>query len=629
MVLAGSRSAAGPLPAENARVAVAVDTANASAVAPRLALDQLRGWLDLDEIIHDSAIELFSRNGLTVPPAQNNRSGPDGRPIFGRPLKLVRAFFERIAEVERRFQYADDHGARWWVKLFDDPSGPNSWHGVALGGDALPWLVTSRGRERFRAQLDQEYAQLSTPSAASEETQSLRSENRSHWRSMALMDGAVLMLPAIYQVAIQNNQRQTQIAGGILAATWWGADRTSWPHDWLANVHNAIATLMNITIGLLQIPKTGCPYPIVQQRPAISCAVSKKDEILRLQLDREFIAFLRNCVQQTTANASRGVAVEAISKKSDRESLSRDCTPQQSPNVKVPGSRNGSLPQDHMGTQGAETAISSPTDSLEQTMTTQNSRPNQQAKPVPQGKPGSHAESNAPPVIKPDPQSKPDTKAKPQSKPDQKPDALQQAITRCHQEAHIVERALPAVILGVMSAKHLGKVVTPGGYEAYLAKLIAERGEPQDAIERMLLEQLVWSHCRIGNLHVQAACTETPQLNVAYSLAAAKLMSEHRKTSVALKEYRRPLTSPQTLAGNQKQAPVKVNEHPQKPAAKNGDTKQGTKSKSITPVSQADRCTLEPSKAPRLDGRRPPKTSRNGHRKRALAALNGSANGRG
>src|SRR5712691_8678135 len=84
----------------------------------------------------------------------------------------------------------------------------------------------------------------------------------------------------------------------------------------------------------------------------------------------------------------------------------------------------------------------------------------------------------------------------PEAPSDTKSQVLQEAIARCNQEAHIVERALPAVMLGAMAAKHLGEVVTPSGYAAYLAKLIADRGQPLDAIERMFLEQLAWCHCR-------------------------------------------------------------------------------------------------------------------------------------
>ena len=60
--------------------------------------------------------------------------------------------------------------------------------------------------------------------------------------------------------------------------------------------------------------------------------------------------------------------------------------------------------------------------------------------------------------------------------------------------------------LGVDAAVYPGPA--PRAFNLYLHRVLEESGDPQDPIERMLVEQLCLAHHNIGRLHVQAAAAE-------------------------------------------------------------------------------------------------------------------------
>src|SRR5947209_1066733 len=74
----------------------------------------------------------------------------------------------------------------------------------------------------------------------------------------------------------------------------------------------------------------------------------------------------------------------------------------------------------------------------------------------------------------------------------------------------------------------------------YLDELLKQAGAPTDPVERMLLEQLTLAHHNIGRLHVKSSTSGSIQEASAYNGAAARLMAEFRRSSLALKAYREP-----------------------------------------------------------------------------------------
>jgi hypothetical protein len=155
----------------------------------------------------------------------------------------------------------------------------------------------------------------------------------------------------------------------------------------------------------------------------------------------------------------------------------------------------------------------------------------------------------------------------------------------------------------------------------------------------MMLEQQLWAHSRIGDLHAQSANSETPEVIVAYTLAAARLMAEFRKSALALREYRSPVVPKQVVLDNQDAAAGDT--EAANAASHNGASKQDPDSElrsnetetnhvsNRLAVPTTDRWSPEPHEAQGINGERSPDAERNGHGEYALAALNGATNGRG
>src|SRR4051794_39793336 len=103
--------------------------------------------------------------------------------------------------------------------------------------------------------------------------------------------------------------------------------------------------------------------------------------------------------------------------------------------------------------------------------------------------------------------------------------------------------------------------VEAAAYTAYLEQLLRDAGDPSDPIERMLVEQLVQAHHAVGRLYFRASNSETVDAAGVYLAAAARLMNEFRKTSLALRIYRTPAVAPnvtvtQNIASEQKIAVI-------------------------------------------------------------------------
>ena len=145
----------------------------------------------------------------------------------------------------------------------------------------------------------------------------------------------------------------------------------------------------------------------------------------------------------------------------------------------------------------------------------------------------------------------------------------------------------------------------------------------------MLIEQLVTAHSRIGDLQAEAACAATPESATAYTMAAAKLMAEFRRSSLGLREYRSPV-SPKRLTvvtGNEQVAVFEGEASSQPAAEKTSDSELGTTQRRLnhvdlaSPFPTTDRSTPEPVEAKRLNPRRPAAAETGGNRKSTMETL--------
>jgi hypothetical protein len=85
-----------------------------------------------------------------------------------------------------------------------------------------------------------------------------------------------------------------------------------------------------------------------------------------------------------------------------------------------------------------------------------------------------------------------------------------------------------------------GDVLDKDVYQAYRDRLLQDFGDVTDPVVEMMVEQLALAHLNIGRLHVRAANAASVDEAKAYNAAAARLMGEFRRTSLALKAYRVP-----------------------------------------------------------------------------------------
>jgi len=130
------------------------------------------------------------------------------------------------------------------------------------------------------------------------------------------------------------------------------------------------------------------------------------------------------------------------------------------------------------------------------------------------------------------------------TKQQQQPNAPGKQTTASQHQAEAIKQTSAAAVLATCLGKTYGKVIGSNGFKAYVEANLEAAGNPKDPIERMMIEQLLIAHHRIGELHAEAACAENPEVATLYQVTAARLMNEFRKTSLALREYRTPVTSP-------------------------------------------------------------------------------------
>ena len=84
----------------------------------------------------------------------------------------------------------------------------------------------------------------------------------------------------------------------------------------------------------------------------------------------------------------------------------------------------------------------------------------------------------------------------------------------------------------------LGTDFPPAAYLLYRDQLMQDFGNPSDPLMIMAIEQLVLVHHNIGRLYLKSVNSDAAPASTAYALAAARLLAEHRRNTLALAELR-------------------------------------------------------------------------------------------
>jgi hypothetical protein len=115
---------------------------------------------------------------------------------------------------------------------------------------------------------------------------------------------------------------------------------------------------------------------------------------------------------------------------------------------------------------------------------------------------------------------------------------LPDALTTVQKAAQLRD-VVPASYIYAAAAGLFHGAVDVASCQVYLHQMFQEAGNPVDPVARMMIEQLAMAHHAIGRLHVRAATRESLAEVVAYHGVLARLMSEFRKTSLALQGLRK------------------------------------------------------------------------------------------
>ena len=97
----------------------------------------------------------------------------------------------------------------------------------------------------------------------------------------------------------------------------------------------------------------------------------------------------------------------------------------------------------------------------------------------------------------------------------------------------------PSIAASLVSG--VAAVVGVPSFQEFRGNLIEELGEPLDPIARLLVDQLCWLHFRAAETLIASANTQLkPEQIGVVTAAAARLLAEFRKSTLALREYRAP-----------------------------------------------------------------------------------------
>jgi len=159
--------------------------------------------------------------------------------------------------------------------------------------------------------------------------------------------------------------------------------------------------------------------------------------------------------------------------------------------------------------------------------------------------------------------------------PDHEPE-LSAEVTALLQAVNLREVTAAGFLYWAVSSS-LSDGISTGAFKVYLDKLLADAGNPTDPIEVMLIEQLALAHFNIGRLQIKSCGTDSPQLQVAYSDAATRLLGEFRRCALALEDLRAK------QAPRREPSAHKDNPQPDPPAQSNGSPRPSKNGKTKAP----------------------------------------------
>jgi hypothetical protein len=119
-------------------------------------------------------------------------------------------------------------------------------------------------------------------------------------------------------------------------------------------------------------------------------------------------------------------------------------------------------------------------------------------------------------------------------------EARHKARQRADQQAEALrEIFIPACMASAlaMGAETDGKLDNLT-YRAYLDQFLRDSGNPRDAVERALVEQIAFANLRLAQLHLQSANCKSTEAAKVYHSATARLLGEFRRMTLTLQEYR-------------------------------------------------------------------------------------------
>src|SRR5262249_39120398 len=76
----------------------------------------------------------------------------------------------------------------------------------------------------------------------------------------------------------------------------------------------------------------------------------------------------------------------------------------------------------------------------------------------------------------------------------------------------------------------------------FLARFREEAGTPRDAIEKLLLDQLIVAHMQVGRLYALAAATDRPEVAASYLNTASRLVASVCQLVATLAGYRKAVS---------------------------------------------------------------------------------------
>ncbi|MEI7687159.1 MAG: hypothetical protein WCL32_19245, partial [Planctomycetota bacterium] len=92
--------------------------------------------------------------------------------------------------------------------------------------------------------------------------------------------------------------------------------------------------------------------------------------------------------------------------------------------------------------------------------------------------------------------------------------------------------------ISILHALRLDGDITLTAARIFLAQFRHDAGEPADAIEKLLVDQLALAHLRVGQLHADVEATSQVEFKKLYLVAAVRLLGEISKTVNSLIAYR-------------------------------------------------------------------------------------------